>query len=91
MYLADDPRPPLPEWVLETYTVLTDAVIQQGHGESDCQVPAIHRDNAIEILLTTDELDLDQGDIDHALTRLLERGYLYEVNKELRITSPSEP
>ena len=85
MSRATDPRPPLPEWVLDAYDVLTE------HGRSghDRQVPAIDRDDAIDILHSTDELDVDRRDADHALTRLLERGYLYEVDGELRVTTPS--
>ncbi|ELZ16647.1 hypothetical protein C478_02737 [Natrinema thermotolerans DSM 11552] len=42
-------------------------------------------------MLTSDvELALEQRDVEHALTRLLERGYFYEVENELRITSPEE-
>lgn len=88
MPLATDPRPPLPDWVLDAYDVLTDAITERGDGEHDRQVPAINRDDAIDVLLSTDELHFDRGDVDHALTRLLERGYLYEVNGELRVTTP---
>lgn len=90
MSLATDPRPPLPEWVLDAYDVLTDAITEHGRSGPDRQVPAIQRDDAIEVLLSTEELHLDQSDVDHAVTRLLERGYLYEVNGELRVTTPSE-
>ena len=90
MSLATDPRPPLPEWVLDTYAVLTDAITQQECDEHDCQVSAIHRDDAIEVLLSSDELHFEQGDAEHALSRLLERGYLYEVDSELRVTTPPE-
>ncbi|GAB3669794.1 hypothetical protein [Halopiger thermotolerans] len=90
MSLATDPRPPLPEWVLDAYDVLTDAIAEHGRTEPDRQVPAIHRDDAIEVLLSTEELQLDQRDVDHAVTRLLERGYLYEVGDELRVTTPPD-
>lgn len=90
MSLATDPRPPLPDWVLDAYDVLTDAITDQERGEHRRQVPAIHRDDAIEVLQSTDELHLEPGDADHAVTRLLERGYLYEVDNELRVTTPPE-
>lgn len=90
MYLTDDPHPPLPEWVLDTYAVLTDVVSQQEGSENDRRVPAIDRDEATDLLLATDEFQLDQRDVDHAVTRLLERGYLYEVEGELRVTTPPE-
>jgi hypothetical protein len=41
-------------------------------------------------LVTTDELALEPDDADQALTRLLERGYFYEVDDELRVTAPTE-
>ncbi|WP_226006032.1 hypothetical protein [Natrinema salinisoli] len=90
MSRAADPRPPLPDWVLEAYTVLTDAITEHDRGESHRQVQAIPRDDAIEVLLSTDELDLEPEDADYALTRLLDRGYFYEVDSELRVTTPSE-
>lgn len=42
------------------------------------------------MFLTIDELALGPDDADHALTRLLDRGYLYAVNDELRVTTPPE-
>ncbi|OVE82952.1 hypothetical protein B2G88_18345 [Natronolimnobius baerhuensis] len=90
MSLATDPRPPLPEWVLEAYDVLTDAITRQGHDKSNCQVPSLHREDAISVLLSTNELNLEQSDVEYAVRRLIERGYLYEVDMELRITTISE-
>lgn len=90
MSLATDPRPPLPEWMREAYTVLTDTISEQENNEHCRQVPAIYRDDAIEVLLSTDELDLEPEDTDYALTRLFDRGYFYEVDRELRVTTPSE-
>ncbi|WP_226008046.1 hypothetical protein [Natrinema salinisoli] len=90
MSLATDPRPPLPDWVLDAYNILCDHITRQEHGESQRHVLAIPRDEAIEVLRSTDEIRLEQGDADHALTRLLERGYLYEVDSEFRVTEPPE-
>ncbi|WP_317176112.1 hypothetical protein [Halomontanus rarus] len=81
----NDPRPPLPEWILEAYNILTTHATDV---EDDCNTQAITRDHAIDVLLTTDELTLEPEDTDYVLRRLLERGYFYEVNDELRVTLP---
>ncbi|RKD88669.1 hypothetical protein [Halopiger aswanensis] len=90
MSLTTDPRPPLPDWVLDAYEVLTNAITHGERGTHQRQVPSIPRDNAIEVLRTTDDVSLSLEDADHAVTRLLERGYLYEVDGELRVTTPSD-
>ena len=90
MYLTDDPRPPLPEWILDAYAVLSAHLSESEIGDSHSQVPALSRDEAVVVLVRTDELALEPSDADHALTRLLERGYLYAVGDELRVTSLSE-
>lgn len=90
MFRATDPRPLLPDWVLDVYEVLTDAITRKERGEYGRQVSAIHRDDAIEMLRSADELSLSRGDTDHAVTRLLERGFLYEVDGELRVTMSSD-
>ncbi|UHQ99168.1 hypothetical protein HYG81_26400 (plasmid) [Natrinema zhouii] len=89
MYLADDPRPPLPEWIIEAYAVLSAEISNSNTEDSNQQVPSIDRDRAIDILCTTDQLTLEPADAEHAITRLLERGYFYEVGAELRVTLPS--
>ncbi|AHG01967.1 hypothetical protein HALLA_01320 (plasmid) [Halostagnicola larsenii XH-48] len=33
-------------------------------------------------------MDLEAGDATYGLSRLIDRGYLYEVSGELRITEP---
>ncbi|WP_317175839.1 hypothetical protein [Halomontanus rarus] len=83
----NDPRPPLPEWILEAYDIL---VTHATDVEDDCNTQAITRDNAIDVLLTTDELTLEPEDTDYVLRRLLDRGYFYEVNDELRVTEPTD-
>ncbi|MCU4973956.1 hypothetical protein OB955_14575 [Halobacteria archaeon AArc-m2/3/4] len=82
-----DPRPPLPEWILEAYDIL---VTHATDVEDDCNTQAITRDNAVDILLTTDDLTLEPEDTDYVLKRLLERGYFYEVDDELRVTEPTD-
>jgi len=75
MYLADDPRPLLPEWIIEAYAVLSAEISNSNTEDSNQQVPSIDRDRAIDILCTTDQLTLEPADAEHAITRLLERGY----------------
>ena len=77
------PRPPLPEWVLECYEVLCEQGV-------DDEVPSFSRELALDILLEAQTPELEPEDVDHALTRLLERGYLYTVDDELRMTNPPE-
>lgn len=92
MSLADDIRPPLPKWVTDAYTVLSahiaesDADIDDGHR----RVPAINRERAIDVLYASDELTFERADAEYAIKRLIERGYLYEVDAELRVTTPAE-
>jgi len=50
----------------------------------------IDYDNTVDVLISDSELALEQREVKHALTRLLERGYFYEVEDELRATSPEE-
>jgi len=83
-----DPRPPLPEWVLECYDRLCTHACRLDAG--DDSVPLIDYNDATDILVADSELALEQRDAEHALTRLLERGYFYEVEDELRVTSPEE-
>lgn len=81
----NDPRPPLPEWILEAYDILTT---HASTVEDDCNTQAITRENAVDVLLTTDDLALESEDTDYVLRRLLDRGYFYEVDDELRVTEP---
>lgn len=81
----NDPRPPLPEWILEAYDILATHATTV---EDDCNTQAITRENAVDVLLTTDDLALESEDTDYVLRRLLDRGYFYEVDDELRVTEP---
>ncbi|AGB37765.1 hypothetical protein [Natronococcus occultus] len=87
MSLTHDPRPPLPDWIMDAYGVLSARITESADDEG---APAIARERAMRILCTDEELALERADADHALARLLERGYLYEVDTELRVTSPPE-
>jgi len=88
MARVTDPRPPLPEWILECYDRLCTQACRPDAGEDS--VPLINYDDATDILAADTELALEQRDVEYALTRLLERGYFYEVEDELRVTSPDK-
>ncbi|WP_222915011.1 hypothetical protein [Natrinema sp. SYSU A 869] len=53
-------------------------------------VIGLPREQAIEVLCSPDELALEPEDATHALSRLIERGYFYEVDGELRVTMPED-
>ncbi|SFT04458.1 hypothetical protein [Halostagnicola kamekurae] len=79
-----DPRPPLPEWITDVYKILSthsrNTAVESGQ--------SISREHALEVLRDSEQVDLEAGDATHALSRLIDRGYLYEVTGELRITEP---
>ncbi len=79
-----DPRPPLSEWILDAYDVLCT---QSLSSDDQKDVQSIPREQAFEILLRSNELAFEPEDANYALTRLLERGYLYEVNDKLHVTT----
>jgi hypothetical protein len=82
-----DTRPALAPWILETYARLC-AHLTGDHEEPTMEAasdaPSIAREEAVALLCGVD--DVTRTDVDYALTRLLERGYVYEVNDELRVT-----
>ncbi|MDS0476872.1 hypothetical protein [Natrinema sp. 1APR25-10V2] len=90
MSQVDDPRPPLPDWVTDAYTLLSSHMADTETGDGQCHVPAINRAQTVDILCDSDELAVEPEDADYAITRLLERGYFYAVGDELRVTLPSE-
>jgi hypothetical protein len=82
-----DPRPSLPEWIVNAYDILCT----HSHNSSEHEnVQLIPREQALEALCSTDELALEPEDVTYALTRLLERGYFYEVDGEIRVTMPED-
>ncbi|RZV12625.1 hypothetical protein BDK88_0044 [Natrinema hispanicum] len=84
MARVTDPRPPLPEWILECYDRLCTQACRPDDEEDS--VPLIDYDDATDMLIADAELALDQRDVEYALTRLLERGNFYEVEAELEET-----
>ncbi|WP_459890183.1 hypothetical protein [Halostagnicola bangensis] len=78
-----DSRPPLPAWIVDAYETL----VAHGHNAGKPQNrQAIPRENALEVLRNAEQLNLDAGDAVHTLSGLINRGYLYEVDGELRVT-----
>jgi hypothetical protein len=86
--LTDNPRPPLPSWITDAYEVLSARIVDSSADHDG--VPSIDRERAVAVLTGVEELALERVDAEHAITRLLERGYLYEVDDELRVTSRSD-
>ncbi|KDE57766.1 hypothetical protein EL22_09935 [Halostagnicola sp. A56] len=80
-----DPRPPLPGWIMDAYELLATHSCDTVESRNRQSIP---RDRALEVLRDASEVDLEDGDAAHALSRLIDRGYLYEVNGELRVTIP---
>jgi len=77
---SGDPQPPLPNWIQSVYHVLRESVVTSSDG--------IRYEDALT-RLEEEVDDSEQGtDIEFALKRLLDRGYLYEVDDKLRITEP---
>ena len=74
-----DERPPLPEWVLDAYSQLAERIRSRDGG--------LPIEEAKALLITE---DTDQADVDYAFQRLLDRGYLYQVEGELFVTLPDE-
>ncbi|QCS44661.1 hypothetical protein [Natrinema versiforme] len=80
-----DPRPPLPEWIVDAYDVLCTSCFDPVDGED---IQSVSREHALTVLLNDTDISLESEDADYALTRLLERGYFYAVDGDLRVTTP---
>lgn len=74
-----DERPPLSDWILDAYRQLA-AQIQPREG-------GLSTGDAKTLLITE---EIDESDVEYALRRLLDRGYLYQVEGELFVTEPEE-
>lgn len=88
--MYEDNRPPLPDWILDVYEMILAYVAEQTESESGGEpaAPTLSRDQLLRIILASD-LEVEPQDVDHAVDRLLDRGYLYEVSEGLRITDIS--
>lgn len=72
-------RPPLSDWILDGYRQLGDQIQKREGG--------LPIEDAKSFLITE---ETDEFDVEYALGRLLDRGYLYEVEGELFVTQPDE-
>lgn len=79
--VSDGPRS-LPDWIEQAYEILHDAI-----GESDDELTGAE---AREVLVGHDSFPDDRDDATYAIDRLLDTGWLYEVDDELRITDPEQ-
>lgn len=89
MSLGTDPRPLLPNWITDTYTVLSARITDSDTRDTHNQSPTISCDQTIDVLCSADET-LEPADAEYAIKRLIERGYLYQVDTEIRVTIPDE-
>jgi hypothetical protein len=71
--------PSLPNWIEQAYEFL--AVEIKEHSDE-----AISRERACEVLLAHDRFPDDLTDAEYAIDRLLNSGWIYEVNDHLRVT-----
>ena len=74
---SDDPRP-MPEWIQRAYEILASYTEETDEG--------LPRARVQELLVAHEDFSEDTADAEYAIERLLSRGWLYEVDGELRIT-----
>ncbi|MFC4986340.1 hypothetical protein [Saliphagus infecundisoli] len=88
--MYEDNRPPLPDWILDVYETVLEYVTDQHDSEpsGEPSIPTLPRDQLTRIVLAS-EPEIEPQDVDYAVDRLLNRGYLYEVDDGLRVTDVS--
>lgn len=74
-----DERPPLSDWILNAYRRLASRIQTRDGG--------LPTDEAKELLFTE---EIEESDVEYALQRLIDRGYLYRVDDELFVTEPDD-
>lgn len=74
-----DSQPP-PVWIKRAYDILSTD--ETRHGKK------ISRDHAYDLLLDHETFSDERDDAKFAVEQLLNRGWLYEVEGELRLTDP---
>jgi hypothetical protein len=72
----------LPDWIQTAYDVL-EATINERDGGL-----AVEEAHAVVLEAAIDEGELTSTDAEYAIQRLLNRGYLYEVEGDLFVTEP---
>ncbi|MDS0280379.1 hypothetical protein NDI85_21570 [Halomicroarcula sp. S1AR25-4] len=76
---SNEPRS-LPDWIEDAYQTLVS-------GTPDQQTDLSH-DQARDLLLADEDFPNEPADAEYAIERLLDSGWLYAVDGELRITDP---
>jgi hypothetical protein len=76
---SNEPRS-LPDWIEDAYQILVSEMPDQ---QTD-----LSHDQAQNLLLSDDTFPDEPADAEYAIERLLDSGWLYEVDGELRITDP---
>jgi hypothetical protein len=71
--------PSLPNWIEQAYEILA-VEITEGSTEG------LSRERAYEVLLAHEHFPDNSPDAEYAIDRLLNSGWIYEVNDHLRIT-----
>jgi len=76
---SNEPRS-LPDWIEDAYQILVSEMPDQ-------QTPLSH-DQAQDLLLAAEAFPDEPAATEYAIERLLDSGWLYAVDGELRITDP---
>ena len=76
---SNEPRS-LPDWIKDAYQILVS-------GTPDQQTELSH-DQGRSLLLAAEDFPDEPADAEYAIERLLDSGWLYAVDGELRITDP---
>jgi len=76
---SNEPRS-LPDWIEDAYQILVSEMPDQ---QTD-----LSHDQAQNLLLGDDTFPDEPADAEYAIEWLLDSGWLYEVDGELRITDP---
>lgn len=77
--MSNDPRS-LPDWIEQGYEILVEEAKTQGD--------PLTRERAEALLVGHGDFPDESEDAGYVIDRLLNSGWLYEVNDELRITDP---
>jgi len=77
----DSNRPPLPDWVEEIYSWF------ENYLQTECDDNSLDRTQTAELAISAHpDLELSHDDIEYAFNRLINRGYLYQVDEQLSVT-----
>jgi hypothetical protein len=77
MFGSDPTEPSLPEWIQNGYDILAE--------EYQSDTTELSKPEAQQLLLKSDHVET-KGDAEYVIKRLLQRGWLYEVEGALRKT-----